>query len=286
MTIVSILSAGSRPVDETGRSTLVTWLATAPAGPAPGFESPGVADFDLPPIAGIEGLTKPVLQLVFSALIIYVLFRLSVRRVQLVPGKGQFLGESFHGLVRNNIARDMIGPEFLKYVPFLTALFAFVLVNNLFGIIPLIQFPTMSHPGMAYALAILTWFIYNVVGIRKQGFGGYVRLQTWPPGVPGWVRIILTPIEFLSNIILRPVTLAFRLFGNMFAGHLVLLLFIFGAEYMLLIADSILLKVMSPFAAIMAIVFTGFEAFVQLIQAYIFTILTASYIGASLADDH
>ena len=264
----------------------MTALATAPAGPAPGFESPGVADFNLPPIAGIEGLTKPVLQLVLSFLIIFVLFRVAVRNPRLVPGKGQFLGESFHGLVRNTIARDMIGPEFLKYVPFLTTLFAFVLVNNLFGIIPLIQFPTFSHPGVPYALAIMVWLIFTVIGIRHHGFGGYLRISTWPPDVPWWVRIILTPIEFISNIILRPVTLSLRLFGNMFAGHLLLLVFILGGEYMLFTADSLALKVLSPAAFLMGIVFTFFEAFVQVVQAYIFVMLTASYIGTVLADDH
>lgn len=262
----------------------MTTLATAPA---PGFESPGVEDFQLPPIfPGVEWLTKPILLLVLSVIIIVVFFRVAVRNLSLVPGKAQFLGESFHGIVRNSIARDMIGHEFLKYVPFLTALFAFVLVNNLFGIIPFLQFPTFSHPGVPYALAGLVWIIFTVVGIRHHGFGGYVRISTWPPDVPWWVRIVLTPIEFLSNIILRPVTLSLRLFGNMFAGHLLLLLFTLGGEYMLLVADDILLKVLSPFAFLMAIVFTFFEAFVQVIQAYIFTMLTASYIGTVLADDH
>lgn len=274
-------------LDRTGRSTWVTVMATAPAGgPAPGFDAPGVSDFDLPPIAGIEGLTKPVLQLVLSFVIIYVLFRLAVRRVQLVPSKGQFLGEAFHGLVRNTIARDMIGPEFRTYVPFLTTLFAFILVNNLFGIIPLIQFPTFSHPGVPYALALLVWVIFTVVGIRHHGFVGYLRVSMWPPDVPWWVRIILTPIEFISNIILRPVTLSLRLFGNMFAGHLLLLVFILGGEYMLFTADDLALKLLSPFAFAMGIVFTFFEAFVQVIQAYIFVMLTASYIGTVLADEH
>jgi F-type H+-transporting ATPase subunit a len=256
-------------------------MATAPA---PGFEAPGVEDFQLPPVFG--PVTKPVLELVLAAIIVVVLFRLAVRKPQLVPSKTQFLGESFHGIVRNSIAKDMIGPEFLKYVPFLTALFAFILVNNLFGIIPFIQFPTFSHPGVPYALALVVWLTYTFVGIRHHGLGGYVRISTWPPDVPWWVRIILTPIEFLSNIILRPVTLSLRLFGNMFAGHLLLLLFILGGEYMLFTADSILLKILSPFAFLMGIVFTFFEAFIQVVQAYIFVMLTASYIGTVLADDH
>jgi F-type H+-transporting ATPase subunit a len=264
----------------------VTVMAAAPGGPAPGFEAPGVGSFNLPPIAGVEGLTKPVLQLVLSAAVIYILFRLAVRNPKLVPSKGQFLGESFHGLVRNTIARDMIGPEYRKYVPFLTTLFAFVLVNNVFGIIPLIQFPTFSHPGVPYALAAIVWLTYNIVGIRHHGLVGFLRVSTWPPGVPWWVRIILTPIEFISNILLRPVTLSLRLFGNMFAGHLLLLVFILGGEYMLFVADSITLKVLSPFAFLMGIVFTFFEAFIQVVQAYIFVMLTASYIGTALADDH
>jgi F-type H+-transporting ATPase subunit a len=264
----------------------VTTLATAPPppGPNPGFESPGVADFQLPPIFG--PVTKPVLELVLAAILVYAFFAHTARRPQLVPSKSQFLGESFHGIVRNTIARDNIGPEFLKYVPFLTTLFAFILVNNLFGIVPFIQFPTFSHPGMPYALAGVVWLMYNIIGLRKHGFVGYLRVSTWPPDVPWWVRIILTPIEFLSNILLRPVTLSLRLFGNMFAGHLLLVLFILGGEYMLFTADSIALKVLSPAAFLMGIVFTFFEAFVQVVQAYIFVMLTASYIGTVLADDH
>ena len=259
-------------------------MTTTATAPAPGFEAPGVDAFQLPPLFG--DVTKPVLQLVLAAIIIVVLFRVATTRMQLVPGKAQFLGESFHGIVRNTVARDMIGPEFLKYVPFLTALFAFVLVNNLFGIIPFLQFPTFSHPGVPYALAGLVWVVFTYVGVKHHGFGGYMRISTWPPDVPWWVRIILTPIEFLSNIILRPVTLSLRLFGNMFAGHLLLVLFILGGEYMLVVADSITLKILSPFAFLMGIVFTFFEAFIQVVQAYIFVMLTASYIGTVLADDH
>lgn len=263
----------------------MTILATAPApAPNPGFDSPGTEDFQLPPI--VWEITKPVLQLVLAAVIVYAFFAYTMRKPALVPSKSQFLGESFYTIVRNSIARDNIGPEFLKYVPYLATLFAFILVNNLFGIIPVIQFPVFAHPGMPYALALVTWVIYNVVGLRRHGFVGYLRVSTWPPDVPWWVRIILTPIEFLSNIILRPITLALRLFGNMFAGHLLLLVFILGGEYMLFYSQSVVLALLSPFAFGLGIVFTFFEAFVQVIQAYIFVMLSASYIGTSIADDH
>lgn len=261
-----------------------------PGTPAEGFKAPGVEDFNLPPIfEGIpvlEWVDKVSIQFIVAAFFVWLFFSLATKDPKVVPGRLQFLAERFQGIVRDQIARDNIGPEFRKYVPYLVALFAFILVNNVFGILPFVQFPSFSHPGMAYALAAITWLIYNYVGIKKQGFGGYVQLMTWPPGVPGWVRVILTPIEFLSNFILRPVTLSLRLFGNMLAGHLLLLVFIFGGEYMLTVADDLVLNVLSPFAFLFAIVMTFFEAFIQVVQAYIFTVLTASYIGASLADEH
>jgi F-type H+-transporting ATPase subunit a len=258
--------------------------------PAEGFKAPGVEDFNIPPIfEGIpvlEWIDKVSLQFIFAAVVVYVFYALATKNPKIVPGRLQFAAEKFQGLVRDQIARDNIGPDFRRYVPYLVALFAFILVNNVFGIFPFIQFPSFSHPGMAYALAVITWLIYNYVGVRKHGFGGYVKQQTWPPGVPWAVRIVLTPIEFISNFILRPVTLSLRLFGNMLAGHLLLLVFIFGGEYMLTVADSLVLNILSPFAFLFAIVMTFFEAFIQVVQAYIFTILTASYIGASLADEH
>ncbi|GAA4928957.1 ATP synthase F0 subcomplex A subunit [Actinomycetospora succinea] len=261
-----------------------------PGTPAEGFKAPGVEDFNLPPIFEgvpvLEWVDKVSIQFIVAALIVWGFFALATKDPKVVPGRLQFLAEKFQGIVRDQIARDNIGPDFRKYVPYLVALFAFILVNNVFGILPFVQFPSFSHPGMAYALAAITWLIYNYVGIKKQGFGGYVQLMTWPPGVPGWVRVILTPIEFLSNFILRPVTLSLRLFGNMLAGHLLLLVFIFGGEYMLTVADDLVLNVLSPFAFLFAIVMTFFEAFIQVVQAYIFTVLTASYIGASLADEH
>lgn len=275
---------------------MISSLTQVPAPPVPppmpaeGFKAPGVEDFNLPPIfEGIpvlEWVDKVSIQFIVAALFVWAFFALATKDPKVVPGRLQFLAEKFQGIVRDQIARDNIGPEFRKYVPYLVALFAFILVNNVFGILPFVQFPSFSHPGMAYALAAITWLIYNYVGIKKQGFGGYIQLMTWPPGVPAWVRVILTPIEFLSNFILRPVTLSLRLFGNMLAGHLLLLVFIFGGEYMLTVADDLILNVLSPFAFLFAIVMTFFEAFIQVVQAYIFTVLTASYIGASLADEH
>ena len=99
--------------------------------------------------------------------------------------------------------------------------------------IPFIQFPTFSRSGMVYGLALMSWIIYNYVGIKKHGFGGYLKHQSVPPGITGPILLLLVPLEFMSNVLVRPVTLALRLFANMFAGHLLLILFALGGQYIL-----------------------------------------------------
>jgi F-type H+-transporting ATPase subunit a len=104
------------------------------------------------------------------------------------------------------------------------------------------------------------------------------------PGVPKPVYILLTPIEIATYFLVRPLTLSLRLFANMFAGHLLLLVFILGGEHLL--QGVIGLKLVSPFAFAFGIGLTFFEFMVQCLQAYIFTLLTALYIAGALADEH
>ena len=99
--------------------------------------------------------------------------------------------------------------------------------------------PTTAHAGWAYGLAIMVWVVYNAVGIAKHGFGGYLKLATLPAGVPVFMWWLIIPLEFFSNIIVRPITLALRLFANMFAGHLLVLVFVLGGEYLLLESEGI-----------------------------------------------
>ena len=105
------------------------------------------------------------------------------------------------------------------------------------------------------------------------------------PGVPKWSYVLLTPLEIATYFIIRPVTLSLRLFANMFAGHLLLLVFILGGEHMLL-SDAFGLKILSIFGFGFGIVMTFFEFMVQCLQAYIFTLLTALFIAGALADEH
>jgi F-type H+-transporting ATPase subunit a len=255
---------------------------------AEGFVAPGPNSFDLPPVFSVAGLdvTKPMLELVLAAVLVFGFFYAAAKQRSMVPGRLQFVGESAYGFVRNSIARDIIGSrDFIRFVPYLVALFFFILLNNFFGSIPFIQFPTFSRAGMVYGLAALSWVIYNVAGIRRHGFLGYLKLQTVPAGIRGAMLILLIPLEFLSNIVVRPITLALRLFANMLAGHLLILLFALGGEY-LLVHGAGLVKPVGILAWLLFIAISFLELLVQFLQAYVFVLLNAMYISGALAEEH
>ncbi|GAA1232516.1 F0F1 ATP synthase subunit A [Prauserella halophila] len=249
------------------------------------FTPPTAEAFNLPPIFG--WVTKPILLIVLSVVLIIGFFLLSSRKLSVVPGKGQFLVESFYDFGRNNIAREQIGSrDFLRFLPLILGLFSFVLVNNLFGIIPILQFPTMSHIGFPLALSVLVVYpVYHYAGIRRHGLGGYLKNQLVPPGAPKAVYLLLTPIEFFTKFIMNPLTLAIRVFAAMFAGHLLIMLFGISAEFLLLHGDGIT-KIFSVFSFGGAIAMTFIEVLIMSIQAFIFALLSANYIGAALAEDH
>ena len=265
---------------------------------AEGFTPPGPGDFNLPPIGGGHetfsflgeshylGVTKPMLQLVLAALLVFGFFWLAARKRQMVPGRLQYVGEAGYGFVRNSLGRDIIGShDFMRFVPYLFALFFFILLNNFFGSIPGLQFPTMSRSGFVYTLALVSWLIYNGVGIRKHGFGGYLKLQSVPAGVKGPILGLLVPLEFLSNIVVRPVTLALRLFANMLAGHLLLILFALGGEY-LVTEMAIQYAPVGVIAWLLFIAVAFLEILIQFLQAYVFVLLNAMYISGAIADEH
>jgi F-type H+-transporting ATPase subunit a len=250
-----------------------------------GFTPPSSRDFQLPPFYGDSILfTKPVLFVFISVIVISAFYILSARKAALVPSRLQFAGESLYGFVRNSLGRDVIGHEFMRFTPFLVTLFSFILLNNFYGIIPFIQFPTFSRIGFVVPLALFVYAVYHWIGIRKQGFFGYFKGIMFMPGLPKPVYVLLAPIELATFLVVRPLTLAMRLFANMFAGHLLLLVFILGGEHLL--QGAIGMKLVSPFAFGVGIAMTFFEFLIQALQAYIFTLLTALYIAGALADEH
>jgi F-type H+-transporting ATPase subunit a len=253
-----------------------------------GFTPPGPEDFWWPIVGSDTSawtLTRPAVMVLFSVALIAWFFLAATKRRSLVPGKLQFVGEGVYGFVREGIGRDLIGSkDFRRFLPLLFTQFTLILVNNVFGIIPFVQFPTMSRIGFPIALTIVTYLVFHAVGLRKKGVGGYLK-DLVPPGLPGWIVPFIFLLEFVDKFITRPITLSLRLFANMFAGHLLLLVFILGAEHMILDLGPGF-KVVGLLSALLAIVMTFFELLVEVLQAYIFTLLTALYIGGALAEEH
>jgi len=252
-----------------------------------GFEAPGVSSFWHPLIGdGAFAITRTMFVAVLSVILIALVMTAVSRRLQLVPGRTQFAVEGVYNIARNQIGVDFIGEARLRpFLPLLVSLFLYILVNNLAGIIPFVQFPTMSRFGYAVGLTAIVFVVYHAVGIRKKGLGGYLA-GMMPPGVPILLAPIVYVLELLTYFVTRPLTLSLRLFANMFAGHTLLLVFALGGEYLLLHGGNVVLQGAGIASFLMFILMTFFELLVQFLQAYIFVLLTAYYIADAMAEEH
>jgi F-type H+-transporting ATPase subunit a len=271
--------------------SIVAALTTPPEG----FHAPGTEIFDYTHNclvgSGSYCLTKISFLTLLSALIIGVLFLATFTRAQIVPRRPvQNALEAMVEFIRNGIVLDVMGPEGLPFVPFLTSLFFFVWFNNMWAMVPGIQIPTTSTMSLAALLSLIVWVTFNVVGVVKQGGWGYLKGILFPPGPPWWVYILFTPIEIVSVFIVRPLTLAVRLAANMIAGHLILAVFAVGSYYLfshfVVEGANRLVGTFGVFAFALLVFMTAFELLVAFLQAYIFTILTAVYISSSLHAEH
>jgi len=232
-------------------------------------------------------INKVVLLMWLAAIIVFVLFIVAGKRARseagLVPAGVQNIVEFGIDFVRNDIILQTMGPQGLGWTSFLSTMFFFIFFCNIFEVIPLIQFPVNARMAVPFVLAIFVWVIYNTVGIKSQGLGGYMKSILFPPGVPKFLRPLVAFIEIISTILVRPFSLAVRLFANMLAGHL--LLVTFGVLSAALFTKTVLAVILPlPFA--MLILLTGFEILVAVLQAFIFTILTAVYIGGAMNPEH
>ncbi|MGH9244261.1 MAG: F0F1 ATP synthase subunit A [Acidimicrobiales bacterium] len=230
---------------------------------------------------GLFAVNKVVLLMWLSALVVFLFFYSAARRQQLVPTGVRNVAEAVVSFIRESIILQTMGPEGLSWTPFLLTLFSFILICNVWGIVPVIQMPVNARIALPAFLAILVWFLFNVIGIRSQGLLGYFKSMLFPPGVPKALYILVTPIEFVSTLFVRPLSLAVRLFANMLAGHLLLISF---AVITAALFSSTYIGAVLPGALLVAL--TGFELLVALLQAFIFTILTAVYIGGAMHPEH
>ncbi|MTV26950.1 F0F1 ATP synthase subunit A [Nitriliruptoraceae bacterium ZYF776] len=242
--------------------------------------------FNFPPIIelSIGGLDLSINRTILIALLMntvaFLLLFLAFRNAKVVPGKLQAAGELVVDFVRS-MAIDIIGPRGVKFVPLLTTLFVGIFFLNLAKITPFIMLPPTGLIAWPAFLALISWVVYIGVGIKEHGLG-YFKAVLFPSGVPWVMYFLLTPIEFLSNFILRPITLALRLFANMVAGHILVVLTLVTVHVFLYFPDlrpSFFIGVFGLFASPFVM---GFELAIIALQAYIFTLLTAVYIDSSI----
>jgi F-type H+-transporting ATPase subunit a len=225
-------------------------------------------------------INKTVLLVLISSFLIIVLMLAGSRRMKLQPSGLQNVVEMTYEFVDNGITRDVVGHDAERYTPFLGTLFLFILFLNIWEVIPFLQFPPTARMGIPGYLALQTYVLYLFVGFKHHGLK-YLTGHLFPPGVPKLLYILVTPIEFVQLVLVRPFSLAVRLLANMMAGHILLTALALLTAYAL---DNAPIVAIGPF--LLNIGVTGFEILVAFLQAYIFTLLTAVYIGDSLHPEH
>ena len=242
--------------------------------------------FENPFIGGVN--RTMVLTLLAAFIVIGLLYFGIVRnKKRLVPSKFGTAIEALVTFVRDEVAIGIIGPEHgLRYFPWLLSIFMFILVSNLFEIMPFINFPVSSRMWTVPALlSMLTWVIFVFSGFKEQGFT-YLKDIAWPPGVPIALKPLVGLIELVSTFLVRPFSLAVRLFANLVAGHVMLTL--------LLVSGWVFLSGKGGLAKIpigvgwlaVGIAIYAFEIIVAILQAYIFTLLSAVYVQTAVHPEH
>jgi len=249
-----------------------------------GFPSPSLNSFVFRPLFSVGSFhfTKPMLIAVVCMAVVVVFFWAAFRKPQMVPRGVQNVGEIAILAVRDQILRPSLGKRGDVYLPFLVSLFFYILLMNLMELIPVFQFPAMSRIGFVWPLVAFVYLTYIYLGFKHQGFPGYIKNMI-PWDVPKFVLIILIPIELLRFFIIQPFTHGVRLFANMFAGHLLLLIFILATWYLASLSIGLLFAAGSLFMVFFVFLL---ELLVDLLQAFIFTTLAAVYIASSLEASH
>jgi F-type H+-transporting ATPase subunit a len=250
------------------------------------FHGPSILEF-FPEIVLFEGtgfdINRIMLIRFLAVLALVLVFWLGTRNLKVVPGKFQNLIEMALDFVRVNIAEDLLGKvDGKRFLPILTTMFFMVFTMNITGIIPFLNIAGTSVIGVPLVLAVISYITFIYAGIKKSP-GKFFKNSLFPAGVPWPVYIIVTPIEFISTFIIRPVTLT--LLMNMVVGHLLLVLFFAATQFFIVTLGGWFIA----FGAVtfaFGFAFTLFEILVALLQAYVFTLLTAVYIQLAVAEEH
>ncbi|WP_422631022.1 F0F1 ATP synthase subunit A [Sediminivirga luteola] len=262
-------------------------IALAAEGSA--FHPPSMKDF-FPPAIWFEGTPFEVNRIVlirFLAIgLLLGFFALVIRKLAVVPSRGQSVAEMLLDFVRVNIVEESMGKEKAKrFLPLITTIFFLVLSLNLMGFIPGINMAGTATIAVPLLLALIVYVTYHAAGVKAQGLGHYVKNQIVLPGVPWPLHIILIPIEFLTKFVIQPATLTLRLTINMMVGHLLLVL-CFAATWFFFFDASVGFKAFGFLTLFGGIFMTLLKTLVAFLQAYIFALLASIYINQAMAEEH
>ncbi len=223
-------------------------------------------------------LTNSGLFMIAAVTLITLVIVAATRSASLVPGRWQSLVETTYEFVASTV-RSSAGNAGMKFFPFVFSLFVFILVLNLFGMMPY-AFTVTSHIIVTFALAALVILTVIIYGFASHGMR-FLGLFA-PSGVPGWLMPLMVVIEVIS-FLSRPISLSVRLFANMLAGHIALKIF---AGFVATLLGAGLWSILSPLPLALTVALTALEMLVAVLQAYIFATLTAVYLNDALHPGH
>jgi F-type H+-transporting ATPase subunit a len=271
-------------------ATSIILAATEGHEGAGGFHTPSISDF-FPPAILFEGTIFQIDRLwiirIIATVVLLSVFVIAARRAKVVPGRFQAGIEFLLDFVRKQIGEEIMGKERARrFLPMLTTIFLSILAFNLTGVIPGLNLAGTSRIGLPLVLALWVFVTYWAVGIRRHGLGGYLRTNLFPSGVPWPIYFILTPIELLQILIIRPGSLMIRLVANMVAGHIILVLCFAATQFFVVDSAGSGLMIFGVLTLPAGIFMTLFEILVAFLQAYIFALLAAVYINMSLEEEH
>ncbi|TMR07034.1 F0F1 ATP synthase subunit A [Nonomuraea turkmeniaca] len=244
--------------------------------------------FQFSPIipGGPEWLTKPVLIALLSAIVVMALCWAWFAKPKLVPRGWQNLGEYVYVFVREQIAKPNLGKDSDRWMGFLLTIFLTVLVWNLMGVIPLIQFPLAAHIAFPLVLALTVYGVKVYLGVRHHGVRGYLRGIVHLEGLPGWAYGLYAPMILAEVFITSLFTHFIRLFANMFAGHIILAFFSSVGFWFLFERLTPLGVGLGVLGVLMTVVMTAFELLIQFLQAYLFAMLAGMFVASGLRGAH
>ncbi len=221
-------------------------------------------------LAGIDiSFTKSSLYMILATIIAIIFMFLTTRKKSLVPNRLQITAEIIYSFIIDMVKTN-IGNEGNKFFPLIFSLFIFILLCNVLGMTPY-SFTVTSHILVTFALAMVSFLTIVIFAIVRNGFRGFLHMFL-PSGVPVFIAPVIFIIELFSFLI-KPITLSVRLFANIVAGHVLLKV----------VAGFIVsLGLLGIFPMLFAVMMTGFELFVALLQSYVFAILVCSYLGETI----